>query len=784
MSPELRRSPMLARQHVLPLVASLLVLGYVVLLLALTSVGQQRLRDSVAAEQVHQLEKAASALGYFFDERRRDIERLAEDRALESFFANVALGMSMDYGLRASLRSLEKRIHRVVEKAGINGWPVFERIVLLDNAGSVLVDTEPNGRAVVPRLSAASEASRSTAVVVEPDGDGLEVALHARYLHKGMPAGYIIASVDHETAFSELVRNEHPGDEAALAVLDQEGRVLAGTRSTSATILPSDDTSTTHGRSSVGVPIPGTPFELVRQRPAGWAGDFLTSPWLTASLGLLALLVLGGAAVVQRTRTQNLLLHAKIEEGKRQERLLSDHNRRLEEEVRVRLEYEQRLVHQANYDQLTALPNRTLAIDRLEQAMARGERTGSQAVVFYLDLDRFKNVNDTLGHQAGDQLLLQAAKRLVAVARSNDTVARLSGDEFLIVMADIEPGSSAEKAAERVAETILRSFAKPFTVGGQEFFVSVSVGISVYPDDGTRAERLLQHADTALYRAKEEGRDTFRFFTPEMNRRAQRRATVEGHLLHAIEREELSVVYQPIVSLQTGEPLAFEALVRWQCGALGPVPPTVFIPLAEETGLIQEIGEWVLDRAAADLAGWGAEPTLRLAVNISSRQLRSPQRFIGAIESTLARHGVAPAQLELEITERLLLADLPDTTRALQELDRLGVRLSIDDFGTGYSSLGYVKRFPVDVLKIDRSFVSGILYNEDDAALVRAILALASALRLDVVAEGIESEAQADFLNGSGCGCGQGVWFSVPLPSEDVPAYIRKSRAVPRLRSA
>jgi predicted signal transduction protein with EAL and GGDEF domain len=370
------------------------------------------------------------------------------------------------------------------------------------------------------------------------------------------------------------------------------------------------------------------------------------------------------------------------------------------------------------------------------------------------------------------------------VARSNDTVARLSGDEFLIVMADIEPGSSAEKAAERVAEMILRSFAKPFTVGGQEFFVSVSIGISVYPDDGTRAERLLQHADTALYQAKEEGRDTFRFFTPEMNRRAQRRATVEGHLLHAIEREELSVVYQPIVSLQTGAPLAFEALVRWQCAALGPVPPTVFIPLAEETGLIQEIGEWVLDRAAADLAGWGAEPTLRLAVNISSRQLRSPQRFLGAIESTLARHGVAPAQLELEITERLLLADLPDTTRALQELDRLGVRLSIDDFGTGYSSLGYVKRFPVDVLKIDRSFVSGILHNEDDAALVRAILALASALRLDVVAEGIESEAQADFLNGSGCGCGQGFWFSVPLPSEDVPAYIRKSRAVPRLRSA
>jgi EAL domain-containing protein (putative c-di-GMP-specific phosphodiesterase class I) len=210
----------------------------------------------------------------------------------------------------------------------------------------------------------------------------------------------------------------------------------------------------------------------------------------------------------------------------------------------------------------------------------------------------------------------------------------------------------------------------------------------------------------------------------------------------------------------------------------------VFIPLAEETGLIQEIGEWVLDHAAADLASWGLDPTLRLAVNVSSRQLRSPQRFLDAVESTLARNRLAPTQLELEITERLLLADLPDTRRALEEFDRLGVRLSIDDFGTGYSSLGYVKRFPVDVLKIDRSFISGILHNEDDAALVRAILALASALRVDVVAEGIESQAQAEFLHANGCGCGQGFWFSVPLASADVPAYVKSASALEQLRPA
>ena len=790
MTREGRRTSMSARQSVLPLLAGLLLLSYVVLLLTLTTVGQQRLRESAATQQRYELEKTASALGYFFDERRRDVERLREDRALESFFSNVALGMSMEYGLSASLRSLERSIRRVVDKTNIDGWPVFERIVLLDNTAKALVDTEPDSAAVTPRLSESDEATRSVGIVVDRNGDDVTVSLHSRYDHKGRPAGYIIAFIDHETAFRTLIPTGDEANDAVLVRMDREGPPLAalGPLSSSAPSLAGTSAAAdgllAYQHAAVHVPIPGTPFELVRQRPANWVTDYLTSPWLTVSLGLLAVLVLAGATVIQHTRTQNLLLHAKIEEGKRQERILSEHNQQLEQEMHVRRQYEQRLLHQANFDQLTGLPNRTLAIDRLEQAMARGERTGAQTVVFYLDLDRFKNVNDTLGHQAGDQLLLQAAKRLAAVARSNDTVARLSGDEFLIIMADIESGASAEKAAERVAEAVQRSFAKPFTVEGQEFFVSVSIGVAVFPDDGTRAERLLQHADTALYQAKEEGRDTFRFFTPDMNRRAQQRAAIEGHLLHAVERDELSLVYQPIVSLRTGVPLAFEALIRWQNPVLGAVPPAVFIPLAEETGLIQDIGEWVLEHAAADLASWGAEPTLRLAVNVSSRQLRSPQRFLRAVESTLAQHAVKPAQLELEITERLLLADLPETTRALQELDRLGVRLSIDDFGTGYSSLGYVKRFPVDVLKIDRSFVSGILQNEDDAALVRAILALASALRIDVVAEGIESQAQAQLLDDNGCGFGQGFWFSVPLPAKDVPAYLRKSSAVHRLRSA
>ncbi len=767
------------RLRLVPMAAGLFVVGYVLLLLAVTFAGQNRLRESLVAQHQYALEKTAAALGYFFDERRRDVERLREDRTLESFFANQALGMSMEYGLPASLRSVERMLHRVLDKTQINGWPVFRRIALLDNDRMPLADTSIGEPPIPLRLSANEEAGKSVAIVIDRSSEAVTTSLQARFEHKGRPAGYLVAAVNDDTAFEELVRHMGPSAQFDLAVVDEQGgRVMGSGRL--AGEAPFGTSAEPSPWVALRAAVPGTPLTVVEAGEIFGENDYLTSSWLTGSLLALALVVLAGATITQRTRTQNLVLQAQVEEAARQEEELNQRNERLEEEMRVRLEYEERLLQQANYDQLTGLPNRNLAIDRLEQAMSRGRRTGSQVVVLYLDLDRFKNVNDTLGHSAGDQVLVQAAGRLMQVARANDTVARLGGDEFLIIMADVEPGRSAEKAAERVAEAALRSFSEPFPVNGQEFFVSVSIGISVFPDDGDKAERLLQHADTALYQAKEEGRHAFRFFTPDMNRRAQRRATMEGHLLHAIERRELSLVYQPIVSLRTGATVAFEALLRWQNTTLGAVSPGLFVPLAEETGLIQEIGEWVLDQAIADLASWDPSPGLRLAVNVSSRQLRNPRRFLRAMEVALYKHGVQPSQLELEITERLLLEELPDTALALRELDACGVRLSIDDFGTGYSSLGYLKRFPVDVLKIDRSFVNGVLKDSSDAALVRAILALAQALHLSVVAEGVESPAQAEFLHTNGCPCGQGFWFSRPLRSEDVPAYLASTVATPK----
>jgi diguanylate cyclase (GGDEF)-like protein len=778
MSPPDEPTAKVARHQLVPLAAGMFIVGYVLLLLAVTFAGQHRLRESLGTQQQYALEKTASALGYFFDERRRDVVRLGEDRALEGFFANRALGMSMEYGLQASLRNVERTLQRVVEKTQINGWPVFRRIVLLDNDQVPLADTSAGEPPIALRLSAADEASKSVAIVVDRDEEPTTISLQARHEHKGWPVGYIVAAVNQETAFEELVRNMGGAAQFDLAVVDERGRRVMGSAGNAteasghAGTMPARADAEWSTPDSRRAAVPGTPLTIVEQGVNFWQSDYLTSSWLIASLGVLALIVLAGATIMQRTRTQNLMLQAQVDEAARQEEQLNQRNERLQEEMGVRLQYEERLLRQANFDQLTSLPNRNLAMDRLEQAMARGRRTGAQVVVLYLDLDRFKNVNDTLGHSAGDQVLLQAAERLTQVARANDTVARLGGDEFLIVMADVEPGRSAEKAAERVAETALKSFCDPFPVNGQEFFVSVSIGISVFPDDGDKAERLLQHADTALYQAKEEGRHAFRFFTPDMNRRAQRRATMEGHLLHAVERKELSLVYQPIVSLRTGSTVAFEALLRWQNPTLGAVSPGLFVPLAEETGLIQDIGEWVLDQAMADLASWDSGPGLRLAVNVSSRQLRNPRRFLRAVEVALDRHGVQPSQLELEITERLLLEELPDTALALRELDARGVRLSIDDFGTGYSSLGYLKRFPVDVLKIDRSFVNGVLKDSSDAALVHAILALAQALHLSVVAEGVESPAQAEFLHMNGCPCGQGFWFSRPLLPENVPAYL------------
>ena len=439
-------------------------------------------------------------------------------------------------------------------------------------------------------------------------------------------------------------------------------------------------------------------------------------------------------------------------------------------DVTHRKEAEEKLVYLAHYDGLTGLPNRALFFDRLKQTLAQAGRRGVLAAVMFVDLDRFKVVNDTLGHAVGDELLRHVAQRLAGCVRVGDTVCRFSGDEFVLIINDL----GAAEDARLIAQKVLYAFSDPFRVSGHEIFVSTSIGISMYPTDCEDEETLLKDADTAMYRAKESGRNNFQFYTREMNARAMYRLKLENSLRHALERGEFRLHYQPKACLHTGRVTGVEALLRWERPEHGLVPPADFVPLLEDTGLIVPVGEWVIAEACRQIAAWrasGREP-VSIAINISARQFAA--RNLGEIvRRVLDQHGADPRYIELELTESLLMVNTEEAVRTLEYLKSLGLRLSIDDFGTGYSSLSYLKRFPIDALKIDRSFIDEITTDVGDATITRAVIGMAHNLGLKVVAEGVETEEQISFLSANGCDEAQGYYFARPRPAGEITEWLR-----------
>jgi diguanylate cyclase (GGDEF)-like protein/PAS domain S-box-containing protein len=425
---------------------------------------------------------------------------------------------------------------------------------------------------------------------------------------------------------------------------------------------------------------------------------------------------------------------------------------------------EAKIAFLAHHDPLTGLPNRLLLKDRMQQAIVHGERSGNKVALLFVDLDRFKAVNDSFGHPVGDALLRDAAQRLLACVRDSDTISRHGGDEFLVVLTDLQ---NSEVPAQ-IAAKIMATLGESFHIETHEATISASVGIAVYPDDGTDFDELLKKADTAMYHAKEAGRNAFRFYTERMNADAQERLDLHSRLRRALERDEFVLHYQPVVDLESGRIVGGEALVRWQDPEHGLVAPGMFIPAAEHSGLIVPLGEWVLREACVELARWHAlgSPRLSMAVNISSIQFRR-----GDVEETVRRaldaSGAPPSALELELTESILIDGAEQVLATIRRLQALGVRLAIDDFGTGYSSLAYLKRFAVDKLKIDQSFVRDIVTDQDDAAIVRAVIQMARSLNLHVLAEGVETEAVADELRAMRCDLVQGYHFGRPMPAAD-----------------
>ncbi|WLI91389.1 EAL domain-containing protein [Massilia sp. R2A-15] len=434
-------------------------------------------------------------------------------------------------------------------------------------------------------------------------------------------------------------------------------------------------------------------------------------------------------------------------------------------DITERREHERAIEHQATHDLLTGLPNRALFLDRLTLAIRRAERHGTRLAVMFVDLDKFKGVNDTLGHSAGDELLRIVAAQLTLCVRDSDTVARLGGDEFVLLL-DYPLGPQMPAA---IAERIGRRLGVPVPLAGQEHVVTGSIGISTYPDDGGDAETLLRQADIAMYRAKESGRNGFQFFTEEMQQRLDARVALEQGLHRALQRNEFVLHFQPQVDLRSGHVTGMEALLRWQSPELGLVPPMQFVPVAEESNLIVAIGQWVLDQACATLRRWqdGGVPLVPLAINVAASQFAN-QDLDQLVRATLERYGIEPRWLSLELTEGLSMEDPEASIALMNRLKAIGITLSIDDFGTGYSNLSYLKRFPVDKLKIDQAFTRGLTVVPEDGAIVTAVIRLAHSLGLRAVAEGVETEAQLRLLASEGCDEMQGYYFSRPVPEPEM----------------
>jgi diguanylate cyclase (GGDEF)-like protein/PAS domain S-box-containing protein len=428
------------------------------------------------------------------------------------------------------------------------------------------------------------------------------------------------------------------------------------------------------------------------------------------------------------------------------------------------------ITHSAEHDFLTGLPNRMLLNDRISQAIALAPRHTKHVAVLFLDLDGFKHINDSLGHPVGDKLLQSITGRLVECVRGSDTVSRQGGDEFVVLLSEVAESEDAAITARR----ILAAVAQPHSIDRHDLHVSASIGVSVYPDDGLDADTLIKNADTAMYQAKENGRQSFQFFKPAMNARAVERQSIEEALRRALERREFALHYQPKVNLMTGEIVGAEALIRWTHPTRGLVPPVDFIPVAEDCGLILPIGAWVLREACGQARAWkdAGVPVTSMAVNVSAMEFRH-EKFLDGLFAILAETGFDPGSLELELTESVLMKHAASTATTLQALRKSGIRVAVDDFGTGYSSLNYLRKFPVDAIKIDQSFVRQITTSGDDTTIVKAIIGMARGLKLRVIAEGVETLGELAFLRAYRCDEAQGFYFSRPVLPERFAALLR-----------
>ncbi len=530
------------------------------------------------------------------------------------------------------------------------------------------------------------------------------------------------------------------------------------------------------------------PIILVTSRNASseivQALDFGANDYITKPIDFDVLWARLSNQLLQKQAAEYLQLaqHRLENQIKQRTAELNTSNQKLQKEIAVRLIAEGQLQKQANYDVLTGLPNRSLATDRLHQTLSKSKRHNLQPCLAFLDLDNFKYINDTFGHAAGDELLREAARRLTECARESDTVARLGGDEFLLILEDsgVGNGLQRETGIRHIGERILKSFAKPFVLEGKELNITASLGFAIYPKDGDDSNKLMRHADVAMYRSKRDGKNAYCFYSPEMTAKAQMRMSVETQLGYALERKEFSLHYQPIVDSKTGNIVKAEALLRWDCDSLGTISPEYFIPIAEETGLIFSIGEWVIRAACQQVKKWrdfGCKD-ICVTVNVSVRQFQSGSSLIKTIKSSLKENDLPSNAIQLELTENALMKETDDSAKTMGVLENMGIKLLIDDFGTGYASFLYLQRYNFDAIKIDRSFISNVLISKQDEKLIKAVIAMAKSLGMSVISEGVENKGQLDFLIKEKCEFIQGYYFSKPVQSDKFLTLLKKANKI------
>ncbi|EJU8774346.1 bifunctional diguanylate cyclase/phosphodiesterase [Vibrio parahaemolyticus] len=748
-------------------ISAIIVSIYLAILIVVTSLGQNKLKDSQYRELDLKVKSYASTLDNLFTIASEDVDNLSSDKTVQTFFANLASGMSMEYGLGASLINLKRRFDEKIDGKLINSSNIYNKLTLVGSDGTTIVTTGPKDLKPMDIHDLMSQHGHPEEVCATRDGDNIWIQVIKQVKFSGKPVAFLIADINKDIVIEQLTNQEHEDSYSRMVLKIKDVEMVVWDSITKNSTTNADEnhflSKVLDGKIYFEVPVEQHHFKLMAWFEPLNERDIFTSRLFIVGLSILAVMIVIALCYAFVANNNKLELKIKLEEEKKRKDILSQQNHKLTKEIERRKASEKELAFQAKYDTLTELPNRSYGSERLALELIRASRTGSKVLVMFIDLDHFKQINDSMGHFVGDEILKLSAQRLQNVARKTDLLARIGGDEFLLVIPDLPDNDTAK----RVASSVLSAFSEPFVWNNHEFFLTGSVGMSVFPDDGDNAEQLLACADMAMYRVKQDGRDAFCFYNHNMNQDLQRYLDLESRLRNAISNQLLEMYYQPIIELKSGKIVGAEALMRWNDEKFGFVNPEEFISIAEKNGLIHQLGEFAIQQACYQAAQWQSISPLFVSVNFSSVQFRYCDRLLAFIRQSLEESGLPAEQFDVEVTESLLFNHDDELVDMLDNLRALGTKLTIDDFGTGYSALSYLQKFPFDRLKIDRSFMQNVFENDSDRELVNVIIAMAKALRLKIVAEGIEEQRHVDYLNELNCEFGQGFHYSRPVPAKE-----------------